>query len=242
MSESPTIVLVPGFWLGGWAWDAVASRLRDRGFPVVQLTLPGLESADTPRAAITLADHVDAVADAVRAAGSDVILVGHSGAGAIITGAADLVPDLIARLVFVDSGPAADGHVGSPDLPADVVEIALPSWQELEAAGSSLAGLDDEALAQFRARGVPHPAGPARETMHLNDDRRHTIPVTLVCTSFPVAQVRALIDAGHPWFAELTLFDSVDLVDVPTGHWPMWSKPDEAAAAIADAASSASVG
>lgn len=237
MTETPTIVLVPGFWLGGWAWDAVAADLRERGFPVARLTLPGLESNDAPRSRVALADHVHAVVDAVRSAESPVVLVGHSGAGAIITGAADVEPERVRRLVFVDSGPAADGHVGSPDLPADTIEIALPSWAELEAAGSSLTGLDDDALSRFRARAVPHPAGPARETLHLHDERRHAIPVTLLCSSIPAVQVRQLIDAGHPWFVELSLFDSFELIDVPTGHWPMWSRPGETAAAIGAAAS-----
>jgi pimeloyl-ACP methyl ester carboxylesterase len=236
MAESPTIVLVPGYWLGGWAWDAVASRLRERGFAVVPVTLPGLESTDAPRASVTLADHVDAVVEAVRAADSPVVLVGHSGGGEVITGAADREPDLIARLVFVDSGPSADGTANTPDLAADVTEVGLPTWDELTAAGSSIEGLDDAALARFRERAVPQPAGPMREPLRVHDERRHRIPVALVCASFPEQQVRQLLAAGHPWFAELARFDTVDFTDVPTGHWPMWSKPAETAAAIAAAA------
>lgn len=236
MADTPTIVLVPGFWLGAWAWDAVGTHLRERGFTVVPLTLPGLESVDAPRESVRLSDHVNAVADSMRSAAGPIVLVGHSGAGEIITGAADLAPDRVARLVFVDSGPAADGHVSSPELAVDIAEIPLPSWSDLEADGSSLVGLDDAALDEFRARAVPHPAGPAREALNLRDDRRHEIPVTMVCTSFPVEQVKELTEAGHPWFAELARYASVDYVDVTTGHWPMWSRPDETAAAIADAA------
>ncbi|MGN6127759.1 MAG: alpha/beta fold hydrolase [Humibacter sp.] len=233
MTETPTIVLVPGYWLGAWAWDAVADGLRTRGLRVVPVTLPGLESAEADRSSVTLADHVGAVVDAVRAAGSSVVLVGHSGAGEVITGAAEAVPESITGLVFVDSGPAADGHIGSPGLGEEVTELPLPSWDELEANGSSLRDLDDAALERFRLRAVSHPAGPAREPLHLSDDRRHAIPVTLICSSFPAEQVRAMTDAGHPWFVELTRFESVEFVDVPTGHWPMWSRPDETAAAIA---------
>ena len=53
MTSAP-IVLVPGFWLGAWAWDEVASILRTDGHDVTALTLPGLESADADRSAITL--------------------------------------------------------------------------------------------------------------------------------------------------------------------------------------------
>jgi pimeloyl-ACP methyl ester carboxylesterase len=235
MSLQQTIVLVPGFWLGAWAWDAVAERLRGNGDDVLPLTLPGLKSLDAERSGVTLADHVGAVADAVRGAGSPVLLVGHSGAGEIITGAADVVPDSVAGLVFVDSGPSADGHIASPGLDEAVTELPLPAWDELTASGSSLAGLDDDALERFRTRAVPHPAGPAREALRLHDERRHGIPVTLICSSFPVEQVKAMKDAGHPWFAELGRFDDVGYVDVPTGHWPMWSRPAETAEAIAGA-------
>src|SRR4028118_1761382 len=76
------IVLVPGFWLGGWAWDEVAATLRADGHDVTALTLPGLESPDADRSSITLADHVDAMCYAVRAAGRRVVLAVHSGPGA----------------------------------------------------------------------------------------------------------------------------------------------------------------
>ena len=237
MTENPTVVLVPGYWLGAWAWDAVAQRLRSHGHPVVAVTLPGLESAEADRSGVTLRSHVgavvDAVAEAAQATHSPVVLVGHSGAGGVITGAADALPGALAALVYVDSGPAADGHVASPELSDGAVEIALPSWRELEANGSSLTGLDDAMLDRFRSRAVPHPAGPARDPLHLRDERRHGVPVTLLCSSFPSNQVKAMTDAGHPWFAELARFDTVAYVDVPTGHWPMWSRPEETADAIA---------
>src|SRR2546422_695778 len=73
------IVLVPGFWLGAWAWDEVAAALRAKGHEVTAMTLPGLESADADRSAITFADHVDAICEAVRAAGRPVVLAVHSG-------------------------------------------------------------------------------------------------------------------------------------------------------------------
>jgi pimeloyl-ACP methyl ester carboxylesterase len=68
MTTAP-IILVPGFWLGAWAWDEVAARLRADGHDVTALTLPGLESVDTDRSAITFSDHVDAIGVVVRALG-----------------------------------------------------------------------------------------------------------------------------------------------------------------------------
>ena len=79
---SAPIVLVPGFWLGAWAWDEVTEALRADGHDVNALTLPGLESPDTDRSGITMKDHVDAIVDAVEAAGAPVVLAVHSGTGA----------------------------------------------------------------------------------------------------------------------------------------------------------------
>src|ERR687890_177145 len=105
MASTP-IILVPGFWLGAWAWDDVAAALRADGHDVTALTLPGLESADTDRSSITLADHVDAICEAVEAKDRPVVLAVHSGAGAPGYAVTDRIPEQIAAMVYVDTGPA----------------------------------------------------------------------------------------------------------------------------------------
>jgi pimeloyl-ACP methyl ester carboxylesterase len=97
MTSAP-IILVPGFWLGAWAWDEVAAALRADGHDVTALTLPGLESADADRSSITLADHVDAICEAVTAAGRPVVLAVHSGAGAPGYAVTDRIPEQIAAM------------------------------------------------------------------------------------------------------------------------------------------------
>src|SRR5918992_1981356 len=119
MSTAP-IVLVPGFWLGAWAWDEVAAALRAEAHDVTAVTLPGLESADADRSAITLSDHVDAICEAVEAARAPVLLAVHSGAGAPGDAASDRIPEQIAAMVYVDSGPAT----GALDADFDAVEKA----------------------------------------------------------------------------------------------------------------------
>ena len=94
MSTAP-IILVPGFWLGAWAWDEVAATLRADGHDVTALTLPGLESVDADRSAVTLADHVDAISEAVRAASAPVVLVVHSASGFSGYAASDRLPGRI---------------------------------------------------------------------------------------------------------------------------------------------------
>src|SRR6476619_7532111 len=127
MAAAP-IVLVPGFWLGAWAWDEVTGALQADGHDVTALTLPGLESVDADRSSITLADHVDAICDAVSAAGSPVVLAVHSGAGAPGYAVTDRIPEQVAAMVYVDTGPAR----GALDPDFDGVELPLPSQEELE--------------------------------------------------------------------------------------------------------------
>ena len=144
MTTAP-IILVPGFWLGAWAWDEVAAALRADGHDVTALTLPGLESADTDRSSITLSDHVDAICDAVRAAGGPVVLAVHSGTGFSGYAASDRVPEQIAAMVYVDSG-AGQGAAGSR---LRRRREAAAVWEEL-AEEENLDGLDRGA-----ARDVP---------------------------------------------------------------------------------------
>ena len=75
------IVLVPGFWLGAWAWDEVAAILRGEGHDVTALTLPGLESKDADRSKVRFIVHVDAICAALEAAPARAVLVVHSAAG-----------------------------------------------------------------------------------------------------------------------------------------------------------------
>src|SRR5437667_9905815 len=104
MNTTP-IILVPGFWIGAWAWDEVAAALRAAGHDVTALTLPGLESVDADRSAITFADHVGAICDAVTAAGRPVVLAVHSGAGAPGYAATDRIPEPTPAMVNATPGP-----------------------------------------------------------------------------------------------------------------------------------------
>jgi pimeloyl-ACP methyl ester carboxylesterase len=225
------IVLVPGFWLGAWAWDEVAAALRVDGHDVTALTLPGLESAEADRSAITMSDHVDAICEAVRAAGAPVVLAVHSGAGASGYGASDRVPELIAAMVYVDSGPAT-GPL-DPDLTA--AEVPLPSPEELEAE-ENLDGLTEEQLETFRRRAVPEPGGALREGAELTNDARLDVPSTAICTGFTSDQYKAAVEEGYAWLGGFAELRDVTWVDLPTSHWPIWSRPRELAGIIGDVA------
>jgi pimeloyl-ACP methyl ester carboxylesterase len=228
MATAP-IVLVPGFWLGAWAWDEVAAALRNDGHDVTAVTLPGLE-ADADRSAITTSDHVDAICDAVGAAGAPVVLAVHSGTGFTGYAASDRVSEQIAAMVYVDSAPG----IGAMDPDFDGVELPLPSPEEL-AANENLDGLSEEQLQTFRQRAVPQPGGVLREGTELTNDARLDIPSTVICTGFPSEEVKAYAKEHNPaWLGGLAELRDVTWVDLPTSHWPMWSRPRELAGIIGD--------
>ena len=87
-------VLVPGFWLGGWAWDRVTARLRAAGHTVFPVTLTGLgERVHLAGPQIDLDTHITDVINLITyEALHDVVLVGHSYAGMVVTGVADRMP------------------------------------------------------------------------------------------------------------------------------------------------------
>jgi pimeloyl-ACP methyl ester carboxylesterase len=224
---APPIVLVPGFWLGAWAWDEVAELLRADGHEVIALTLPGFESAEADRSSITLSDHVEAIVSAVRAAGRPVVLAVHSAAGFSGYAASDRVPDLIAAMVYVDTAPG----IGPLD-PAFTDDEKPMMFDEI-AAEENLDGLSEEQLATFRRRAVPVPGGVLREGVALTNDARLDVPSTIVATGFTSEQYREGAQEGYAWLAGLNEIRDVTWVDLPTSHWPMWSKPRELAAIIA---------
>jgi pimeloyl-ACP methyl ester carboxylesterase len=237
MATAP-IVLVPGFWLGAWAWDDVATALRADGHDVTALTLPGLESADADRSTITMSDHVDAICKTVRAAGAPVVLAVHSGTGFSGYAASDRVPELIAAMVYVDSAPG----IGPMDPDFDGVEMPMPSREDLEA-DENLDGLSEEQLETFRQRAVPQPGGVLREGAELTNDARRDIPSTIICTGFPSEQVKAYAEEHNPaWLGGLAELRDLTWIDLPTSHWPMWSRPRELAGIIGDVAKAHGLG
>jgi pimeloyl-ACP methyl ester carboxylesterase len=227
---TPPIILVPGFWLGAWAWDEVAGALRADGQDVTALTLPGLGSPDTDRSSITLSDHVDAIVDAVEVAGRPVVLAVHSAAGFSGYVASDRVPQLIAAMVYVDSAP------GIPPLDADFQGDEKPLvWDEIEAE-ENLDGLSEEQKETFRQRAVPVPGGVLREKVELTNPARLDVPTTVIATGYTSEQYKDAAKEGYAWLGGLNEVRNITWVDLPTSHWPMWSRPKELAEIIGNVA------
>ncbi|CAN7338449.1 alpha/beta fold hydrolase [Knoellia sp. LjRoot47] len=227
------IVLVPGFWLGAWAWDEVAPRLRDRGFAVDALTLPGL-SETSPDPSATVDQQADAIVAALDPQAARRVLVVHSGAAVPGTVVLDRDPTLVDHVVYVDTAPVADGYAINAELDDDSLPLAAVYDAELE--DGSMRDLTDAQLQTFRDRAVPQPGATVREPVVLRNDARLDVPGTVICTAFPSSDYTVYAAQGAPFLRGLTEFRRLELVDLPTGHWPMWSKPAELAAAIATAA------
>jgi pimeloyl-ACP methyl ester carboxylesterase len=229
---SMDVILIPGFWLDASSWAEVTPLLEEAGHRAHPVTLPGLESVDADRAGIGLRDHVDAVVALVDTfpADAEIVLVGHSGGGAVAHGVADARPDRIARVVYVDAGPLTDGTAINDELSAVEGEIPLPDWSEFEEA--DLVDLDEALRSAFRARAVPEPVGVAHDPISLRDERRYDVPITIIACEFPSAALIEWIAADSPFTRELAKVKHVDYVDLPTGHWPQFTKPVQLGQAI----------
>ena len=235
--SSPTIILIAGHWLGAWAWDEVLEHLKTDHPRAIAMTLPGLDAHDPERATKTLDAQAEAILGVITQHGNQpAILVAHSGANAPVSLVMDRYPELVHRVVWVDSGPVATGSVFAPDLPEELEELPLPPFDVL-AQQASLEGLSAEVLEQFRARAVPEPVPVLRQPIELTNDARRKVRTTLVCCSIPSAQVLELAQTGHPMFTEVANLEHLDVIDLPTGHWPMWSSPRDLAKAIQSEAS-----
>ena len=108
-----------------------------------------------------------------------------------------------------------------------------PTWEEL---GENLDGISDEQLATFRERAVPEPAGALRESVELRNAARLDVPTTAICTAFTSAEYKAAVEDGQTWLGGYGELRNVTWIDLPTSHWPMWSRPQELAAVIGDIA------
>lgn len=231
-SSQPSILLIAGHWLGGWAWDEVTEHLAAAGRRAIPMTLPGLDEDDRERACRNLDDQASAIEEAAACEGQPVVIVAHSGANAPVSLVLDRHPELVRRVVWVDSGPVAPGTVFASDLPDGVDELPLPSFDALKEQ-ASLDGLSNHVLERFRARAVPEPGAVLRQPVELTNEARLLVPTTLVCCSIPSAQLMELANDGHPMFAEVAKLQQLDLIDLPTGHWPMWSRAYDLAQLIA---------
>jgi pimeloyl-ACP methyl ester carboxylesterase len=174
-----TIVLVHGAWSDASAWDHVTPILKAQGYAVIAVNLPGHGKDNTSFADITLAGYVETVKKAIGGR-KDVILVGHSMAGLVISEVAEQIPDQIKRLVYLaaflpKNGESllslaqtdADSHIGKYlqiDKDHGSAGIAKEGLIDVFAADAP-APVQEYLLANFKA----DPLGPLATPVVLSD-------------------------------------------------------------------------
>jgi pimeloyl-ACP methyl ester carboxylesterase len=187
-----TFLLVHGAWHGGWCWRSVAARLRKAGHEVYAPSLTGLgERRHLALRHIDLDLHIEDIVQLIEMEDlKDVVLVGHSYGGMVITGVADRLPERLARLVYLDAFVPENGRCA---LDYVVPERAALMRQEGERSGlitpplMSLWGLTEPAHLDFVGpREVRHPFGTLEQPIVLrNFAEVRMIPKTFVYCSSP---------------------------------------------------------
>ncbi len=235
-----TYVLVHGGAHGGWCYGPVARILRSAGQEVHAPTLTGLgDRSHLLRPGIDLDTHISDIVAVLRYEDlRDVILVGHSYGGMVITGVADRAPDRVGQLVYLDAATPVDGQ--------SLVDIAGPLMRAARAQGRVVDGVelvlfpgteplphygvtDPDDIAWMDERLTPHPWTCFEQPLRLtNEAALWAIPQShIVCTSTLAtrdpARMEAVRAAGRLW-------------DIDTGHDLMITEPEAVAALLLKAA------
>jgi len=229
------IILIPGLWLTARSWDDVVPHLEEAGHTAHPLTLPGMESVDADRSAVTRQDHVDAVVAAIDAVEGDgrVLLVGHSMGGVLAWAAADARLDRVAGVVFLASEPGVPEDSDSM-FPVDGSDVPLPSWEFFD--DEMVADLDDDLRASIRAGSVPSPAHAVTDGLTFRHEERYDLPVTMITAEYDSDQLKKWTEAGESGTEEIAALRNVVWVDLHSGHWPQFSRVDDASRLILEAA------
>jgi pimeloyl-ACP methyl ester carboxylesterase len=152
-------VLVHGAWIGGWYWRPIAQALRKLGHEVYAPTLTGLgERIHLMSPSINLDTHIADVVNLIKCEElSDVVLVGHSYGGMVVTGVADALPDRIRSLVYLDAFVPKNGEALVNLLPPGQPGPQPANDYSLQPLPASFFGANAEVAALVDARTTPMP-------------------------------------------------------------------------------------
>ncbi len=201
-----TFVLVPGQWTGAFVWHTVAPLLRQAGHDVYPVTCTGLgERVHLASPAIDLDTFITDVVNVLEYEDlRDVVLVGHSFGGTVITGVAERAPERLAQLVYLDASVPADGQNDyNIDFPS---QEAYDEGVAADIAGAMEAGMpgfvpvfpgvvewvrgmvrDPDEAKWFIAKLVPHPQLTRLQPIRLGNPAAATLPRAFIfCTVDPL--------------------------------------------------------
>jgi pimeloyl-ACP methyl ester carboxylesterase len=229
-------VLVHGAWHGAWCWSRVLSLLRQAGHAAHAVTLTGVgERAHLLRRDITLRTHVSDVVNLVHCEElTEVVIVGHSYGGLVITGAADALMTqgvALRHLIYVDAVVPRSGECWATHHSPELVATRLASANEdpqgaLPPPDAALFGLRGDDAAWVNRRQTPHPFGMYQEPLHVDDARLAALPRTFIDCTDPawasIAPMRRRVRSEPGW----------RVVEIATGHDAMVSAPGPLAQAL----------
>ncbi|WP_399929832.1 alpha/beta fold hydrolase [Streptomyces kanamyceticus] len=253
-----TFVLVSGGHTGGWIWRDVAPPLRAAGAGVHAVTLTGLgDRRHLAGPETDLETHIEDVVQAIDHVDADeVVLVGYCYGIYPAVGAADRRTERIARLVYLDSplpqdgrsmldqvrelmpaGPARERMLGMAERAEDGWRVPAPTPEEWREHGN-LAGVSPEGLARIARLASPMPLGPAAQRLRISEAVAALPMSGVFCTvggTTDIAALEALVASGMPLVQHLA-GPGATFFELATGHWPMFSTPDELAGVLLRAA------
>ena len=223
--QATTFVLVHGSWCGGWVWQDVRALLEAEGHRVYAPTLSGLaDRSHLLGGGINLTTHIDDIANLVRWEGlEDIVLVGHSYAGLVISGVADRIgAERIRSIVYLDAFYLPDGVRAA----GAEVEIHRPRLIEvdgvrcLQPADTALAfGLDPALAEKVNALLTPMPAAAFAEKPVVLGERdrvtRKTFIIAERCTMpffHPIGEAMA---SRADWIVERMDCDHLMMLEHP---------------------------
>ena len=234
-----TFVLVPGAWLGAWAWEDTARALREHGHAALPLTLTGLaERAQEGGPQTDLDTHIADITDFVEKNDlRQVTLVAHSYAAAPVTGAAGRLGaggDRLERVIYLDSAPFAVGlrmlDLMPPEVASQLERQVTDGWRlpmpppEILGRSGNLDDLNEDQRAGLRERATPQPFGTYTQQLAGPVEPGPGVDrVLIACHDF-----QGLLSGGVPMLAFLD-HAPWRRFDLGTGHWPMLSAPVELA-------------
>jgi len=193
-----TFVLIHGAWHGGWCWSRVAERLRSGGHTVCTPTLTGLgERRHLISPQVNLDTHIEDVLNVIEFEElSNVVLVGHSYAGIVISGVADRLPERLRHLVFLDSLLLENGKSIFSSFPREVVQQRLKAIRDTGGGVGAAAALSPTAFGVREPRDVewvarrmtPQPVGTYLQPLLLQAAIGNGLARTYIdCTVDPIA-------------------------------------------------------
>lgn len=235
MYQPKDFVLIPGAWMGAWAWDEVAERLRDLGHRPHPLTLSGIDS-DGDASDIGLETHVADVLEVIESRDlRDAVVVGHSYSGLIAGLVADRVPDRAARVVYVAAFLPREGEAmvdafseSQREDERREIEENGGRWPPPDAEGLSYEkDLTESQCKQLVDRFVKHPGRTVTEPVTLRRPLAEQEATYVVCT----------LEQGEAPAAVSDLRDAPTwtIRKIAAGHFPMISVPDELTALLVTA-------